>query len=171
MNPRPLSSHEADSIEAVVDLHQAHHRATTPLQRGIDGFIDWLGRPHIVAGFVLAVVAWTGGAAVISSGRFDEPSYAWIELCATLAALLIAMLILATQRRQDQLAERRAQLTLQLALLADKKMAKMIALLEEFRRDNPNVADRVDAESEDMAKPANPQEVLAAIDARAKPAA
>ncbi len=170
MDSRQLSSHEADSIEAVVDLHQAHHRATSPLQRGIDGFIDWLGRPHVVAGFVLAVIAWTGGAAVMSSGRFDEPSYAWLELCATLAALLIAMMILATQRRQDQLAERRAQLTLQLALLADKKMAKTIALIEELRRDNPDLADRVDAESDDMARPADPQEVLAAIDQRAKPA-
>ncbi len=64
------------------------------------------------------------------------------------------------------LAERRDQLTLQLAILADKKTAKVIELLEEMRRDAPAIADRADPESDEMAKPADPAEVLAAIDRR-----
>lgn len=168
MDSRPLSSHEADSVASVVELHEDHYRHASVLQRTIDGMTDRLGRPPVVICLMLALFLWTAMAALASRGRFDEPSYAWLELSATLAALLIAMMILATQRRQDQLAERRARLTLQLALLADKKMAKTIALLEEFRRDNPDVADRVDAESDDMARPADPQDVLAAIDRRAK---
>ncbi len=170
MDSRSLSSHESDSVESVVELHEDHYRHASVLQRAIDGVTDGLGRPPVVIGLMLVLLVWTALAALTSRGRFDDPSYAWLELSATLAALLIAVVILATQRRQDQLAERSEQLTLQLALLADKKMAKTIALFEEFRRDNPDVADRVDAESDDMSRPANPQEVLAAIDQRAKPA-
>jgi uncharacterized membrane protein len=88
----------------------------------------------------------------------------------TLFALLVAMLILVTQRRQDRLSERRAQLTLELAVLADRKSAKLISLIEELRRDHPEVPDRTDKESDEMAKPANPQEVLAAIDERSSAA-
>lgn len=170
MESRPLSDHEADTVASVVELHEEHYRQASGLQRSIDGLTDRLGRPLVVLGVMLALFLWVAQAAVTSRGRFGTPSYDWLELCATLAAVLIAMVILATQRRQDQLAERRAQLTLQLALLADKKMAKTIALLEEFRRDNPQLANRFDSESVDMARPADPQGMLAAIDERAKPA-
>ena len=40
------------------------------------------------------------------------------------------------------------------------------ALIEELRRDAPDVADRHDPESAEMAKPTDPGEVLAAIDRR-----
>jgi uncharacterized membrane protein len=101
--------------------------------------------------------AWRGGGAV------DQPAFAWLELAATVAALLVSILILVTQRREDQLADRRAQLTLELALLADRKSAKIIQLLEELRRDQPDVADRIDAESDDMSRPTDPEAVAASI--------
>jgi uncharacterized membrane protein len=61
------------------------------------------------------------------------------------------VLILATQRREDQLAQRREQLTLELAILGEQKTAKIIQLLEESRQDNPQVHDRHDPEAEAMA--------------------
>ncbi len=52
------------------------------------------------------------------------------------------MLILTTQRRADELAQHREQLTLELAILSEQKTAKVIELLEEMRRDNPNLRNR-----------------------------
>lgn len=57
---------------------------------------------------------------------------------------MISLLILVTQRRKDELADRRAQLTLRPALLAARR----------------------DPESESMAQPGDPQAAVAAIDAR-----
>lgn len=57
----------------------------------------------------------------------------------------------------------REQLILELALLNEQKTAKVISLLEEFRRDIPIVDDRVDDQAEAMAEPADPEQVLAAI--------
>ena len=73
------------------------------------------------------------------------------------------VLILATQRREDQLAQHREQLILELAILSEQKTTKVIQLLEESRRDNPLIRDRVDQEAEAMAQPADPQSVLDAI--------
>ena len=78
-------------------------------------------------------------------------------------SLYIVVLILATQRREYQLAQLREQLTLELAILSEQKTAKVIQLLEESRRDNPLIRDRVDQEAEAMAQPADPQSVLDAI--------
>ena len=54
-------------------------------------------------------------------------------------------------------------LALDLAILSEQKSAKIIGLLEEFRRDSPEIHDRVDHEAEAMAQPANPQSMLDAI--------
>ena len=71
--------------------------------------------------------------------------------------------ILTTQRREDQLAGYREQLTLELAILGEQKSAKIIALLEEMRRDSPTLRNRVDEEATAMSVAADPQAVLDAI--------
>jgi len=80
-----------------------------------------------------------------------------------LTALLLAIVILATQRRQAELAEHHAHLDLQVNLLAEQKIAKAIALLEELRRDLPAVRDREDQEAKAMAEPADPHAVADAL--------
>ena len=164
-----LAGHVADSVDAVVAFQLEHHSASTRLQRRIDRLTDGLGRPLAPIVMVTAVIVWVAAAAWATGGGVNQPAFAWLELVATVAALLVSILILVTQRREDQLAERQSQLILQLALLADKKSAKIIALLEELRRDQPDVADRIDEESNEMATPADPKTVLAAIDQRATP--
>jgi uncharacterized membrane protein len=60
-------------------------------------------------------------------------------------------------RLEDQLAQLREQLNLELAILSEQKTAKVIELLEESRRDNPLIHNRVDQEADVMAKPADPK--------------
>ncbi|MHC5830273.1 MAG: DUF1003 domain-containing protein, partial [Nostoc sp.] len=65
--------------------------------------------------------------------------------------------------RQENFAEQRAQLMLQLNLLSEQKIAKIIALLEELRTDLPNVINRHDSEAELMREAADPIAVLEAL--------
>lgn len=124
-----------------------------------------LGRPAGLIGLLVGLAAWIAWGARSAGGRSDAPVFIWLELAATLTALVIAVLILITQRREDMLAARRDQLTLEMAILADRKTAKIIALLEELRRDDPSLADREDPESEAMQAPADPETVLKAVEA------
>jgi uncharacterized membrane protein len=52
---------------------------------------------------------------------------------------------------------------LELAILSEQKTAKIVALLEELRRDSPAIHDRVDEQAEVMARPADPRSVIEAI--------
>jgi len=79
-----------------------------------------------------------------------------------LLSLFIVTLVLVAQKHEDELNARREILTLELAILSERKIAKVIELLEELRRDSPHVLDRVDQQAEQMAQPAGPQSVLAA---------
>jgi uncharacterized membrane protein len=78
------------------------------------------------------------------------------------AALMMTVTILTTQRRQGAHAEERARLDLEVSLFAEEKAAKIIALLEELRRDMP-VRDRVDPEAERMSQKIDAPAILSAI--------
>jgi uncharacterized membrane protein len=54
----------------------------------------------------------------------------------------------------------------QLALLAEQRTAKLIALLEALRKDDPAIPDRIDAEAQAMAEPADTEAVLDAMHAK-----
>jgi uncharacterized membrane protein len=72
--------------------------------------------------------------------------------------------VLIKQNRQEMLAEQRAQLSLQLNLLSEQKIAKLIALVEELRCDLPMVKDRYDPEAEVMKQPTDPQMVMTTLE-------
>ena len=82
---------------------------------------------------------------------------------ASLVSLYFVALVLTTQRRSDRLTLRRESLNMELAILNAQMSAKTIALLEELRRDTPIVRDRVDALADGMARPADAQSVIEAI--------
>jgi len=86
-----------------------------------------------------------------------------LQAVATLASLGVSVMILASSRHADELATNREQVTLELSFLAERKTAKIIALLEEMRRDSPALHDRSDDDAEAMALPADPEHVLQAI--------
>lgn len=159
------------SVDELAEIHIAHHRSKSWLQRSIDRITALVATPAALVTLTLGMALWIGVGAGVSRRGIEQPAFGWLELAATCGALLVALLILVTQRHEDQLAERRGRLTLELAILADKKSAKIIALLEELRRDHPQVSNRLDPVSAEMATPTDVPSVLAAIDERADEAA
>lgn len=165
-DPPILPAHIEQTIQAIAQLHAQHHREATPVQRGIDRLTKFIGRPRFMGVLTAALALWIGGNVILRlSGRpaLDPPPFAWLEEAATLLALFITVLILTTQRREDEIAQHREQLTLELALLSEQKTAKIIRMLEELRRDSPQIVDRVDAEADALSVPADPQAVLDGI--------
>ena len=161
-----LPAHIEDTIQAIAKLHADHRQEAGTLQRFIERLTAWIGRPRFIAALTVVIMLWVAGnVAMTLSGRppWDDPPFAWLQGALGLLALYVTILILTTQRREDQLAGYREQLTLELAILGEQKSAKIIALLEEMRRDNPLLRNRVDEEAAAMAVAADPQAVLDAI--------
>ena len=161
-----LPAHIEDTVQAIAEVHLEHHRRATPVQRAVDRMTRFVGRPRFVGLMTAAFSIWillNVALHLLKREPFDPLPFPWLETFATLLALYISVLILITQRRENELTEHREQLTLELSILSEKKAAKIIELLEELRRDLPNVRERVDAEASDMAKPADPHAVLQAI--------
>ena len=90
----------------------------------------------------------------------DFPKFSLRDQGIDVAALLISTGVLIHQTRQEKFNNDRSHLILQLNLVTEQKIAKLIALVEELRVDLPDVQDRIDLEAELMQQTTNPQVVL-----------
>jgi uncharacterized membrane protein len=161
-----LPAHIEATIQSIARLHAEHHQNATPLQRAVDRITALVGRPRFLGVLTVIVASWISVnllAGELGYRPIDPPPFPGLTGAVSLASLYVVGLILATQRRENQLAQLREQLNLELAILSEQKTAKVIQLLEESRRDNPLLRNRVDQEAEAMAQPADPQSVLEAI--------
>lgn len=161
-----LPAHVEETVQEIRRLHAAHEAKASPLQRTVERVTKGAGRPASVAFLTILVLAWIGlNLGLIAAGErpLDNPPFFWLQGAVTLSALYMTVLILTTQRRDDELAGLREQLILELAILSEQKSAKIIALLEELRRDDPHISDREDAHADALATPADPNAVANAL--------
>ena len=163
----PLPEHISQNIETIIALHARHEQNVSPHQRLVETVTAFFGRPAFLYSIVLAITLWVIPNALprrFGVPRFDPPPFAWLQFSLSIGSLLVTAGVLVTQNRQEKLAEQRAQLTLQLNLLSEQKIAKLIALLEELRRDLPDVKNRYDPEAETMKEATDPHAVILALE-------
>ncbi len=163
-----LPEHIEATVVALAELHADHHRRAAPIQRVVDRAVRLVGRPRFVAMLTGFVAVWIALNLVLGrfGAAFDSPPFSILQGIAQLAALYITVLILITQRHENELTNHRQQLTLELAMLSEQKNAKIVELIEEMRRDNPMIEDRIDPHADALSVPADPQQVLEAIKER-----
>jgi uncharacterized membrane protein len=166
ISPDELPPHIAETIHAIALLHAEHHRRATFAERVADQATAFVGRPRFLLALAALISLWAIVNLLVQAKGYvppDPPPFAWMELTLTIGALLIAVLILVSQRRADRFANLREQMTLESTLLTEQKTRKIIELIEELRRDSPEIADRHDREAEQMAAKPDPHAVLSVI--------
>ena len=164
---RPDDAADADHVETTVrrmaELHADYEEGASALQRRVGRLTRLIASPSALLVVMAGVLLWILAnvlAARLGLSALDGPPFNLLELAATVVALFTTLMILSTQRREEEAARRRSQLTLQLVSLSEQKIAKVIALLEEQRRENPALRDRRDDVAEDMSQAADPGHVL-----------
>lgn len=168
------TQHIAEHVEAIAALHALAEEDVTHHQRAIERMTHAIGRPSALYAVVMGVVAWAGcNELLVRLGRapIDPAPYFWLQGGVGVAALLMTIMIVTTQHRQARLAVRRAHLDLQVNLLAERKIAKLVDLVEELRRDLPNVRDRADPVAQAMTKSIDPHAVQTVLDEKLNEAA
>ena len=157
------------NIEAVLDFYTRDELKISWSQRILERISSFVGRPAFLGIILLLVALWIlANVALRLSGmaEFDPEPYFWLQGMVGLSALLTTTVVLGKQNRGSRLEEQRAHLELKVNLLTEQKAAKLIDLLEELRRDLPNVRDRHDSKATAMQQSMNPDQVLAALDER-----
>jgi uncharacterized membrane protein len=171
MYPTREASKEVDpineNIQTIADLHKHAERSVSPQQRVIEKVTDFLGQPRFLFIILAVVTLWIVSNILLATfglPNFDPPPFTWLLGVLTLGALLQATLILITQNRQDMTTERNRQLDLQISLLLDEKMSKLITMVDELRQAHPALKESIDPQIEALKKTVNPHQSLETLD-------
>ncbi len=157
----------ASTVETVGALHASAQKSGSSHARRISRISATLGRPVFLVLLLTLVTLWIAlnlTASAIGARAIDPPPFVWLQGAISLSALLVSTVVLITQNRQTRHVEQRSRLDLQVNLLAEQKITKIVDLLEELRRDMPDVRNRVDAVADEMGVPVNTDAVISALE-------
>ena len=153
------------NIETIIEL-ETRHESSLPLhQRLIEKTAASFRQSWFLYFQLIFFTSWWFCSQLINERlvQWRVPIFNAYEQGLDVASLLISTGVLIYQARQEKVAGERSHLTLQLNLLTEQKIAKLIALVEELRTDLPNVRNRHDSEASEMQKTTDPQVVLNAL--------
>ncbi|AVH69173.1 DUF1003 domain-containing protein [Nostoc sp. 'Lobaria pulmonaria (5183) cyanobiont'] len=159
----PLPESISKNIETIIALHRRSEKDIPRHQRVVETVSAFFGRPAFLYSILLGIILWITPNVLprrFGIPRFDPLPFSWLQFSLTAGSLLVTTGVLIKQERQEKLAEQRTQLILQLNLLSEQKIAKLIGLLEELRQDIPNVKNRSDPEAEMMKSPTDPHAII-----------
>ena len=162
----------SQNIAAVLEFYAREEQKISHSQRILERISGFVGQPAFLGIILVFVTLWilaNTGLSKLGMAVFDPPPFFWLQGIVGLGALLTATAVLTKQNRLAKLAQQRAHLDLKVTLLTEQKAAKLIDLLEELRRDLPDVRDRHDSNAVALRQAMSPDLVLAALDERSEP--
>jgi uncharacterized membrane protein len=162
-----LSEPINQNISGMAELEEQELARMSTAQRRLERVSRTVGRPGYILALLIAVVIWIAANLLVvrlALHAFDPPPFQYLQGTLTFIAMLTATVVLVGQRRQTKLAEQRAHLDLQINLLTEQKVTKLIHLLEELRQDLPNVSNREDPHVSALKEPTDAAGVASALE-------
>ena len=157
-----VSDSVAETVSSMVEIEQRAEADLSARQRAVERVTANLGRPRAIAALLVLVAIWVAVNLAFKHPPDPAPFF-WMQGTIGLGALVMTMLILTTQNRASALSEQRARLALQISLLTEKKVSKLIELLVTLRRDDPTIENRYDPVATEMQKSPDPTAVVEAM--------
>jgi uncharacterized membrane protein len=155
------------TLERVLDRNVAalvaRRRAEERRQRPADKLAERIGRFAGSMTFVwvhAAVVAWwvATNAGLVPGPRFD-PDFVKLATAASVEAIFLSTFVLVMQNRMAAMADKRADLDLQISLLAEHELTRLIRLADTMAR-RLGIEDSAREELEDLERDVSPEDVL-----------
>jgi len=163
-----LPQHISQNIADIVELQRRDSASLSAAQLRLERMGRFFSQPGYLAGLFLGSAAWVAfnvGLPHFGRRALDAPPFPWLESLLTFVALITTTVVLIAQRRQIQLSEQRAHLDLQINLLTEQKVTKIIHLLEELRQDLP-IANRHDPQAAALKRATDPAQLLSELQRR-----
>lgn len=141
MEQRPIHTAEtanpvAENIDAVTQLEAAALRRRTAADRSADAIAAFVGSIAFVALHLVWFALWasinTGLVGFIPA--FDPYPFALLAMIVSLEGVLLSTFVLIKQNRMSYMSDRRAHLDLQVNLLAEREITRLLQLVEEIAR-------------------------------------
>jgi uncharacterized membrane protein len=151
------------NIRTILRLRAQADRARGLQDRIADTITNFSG--HLV--FVYVHILWFGGWILMNTGSFgvkpfDPFPYGLLTMVVSLEAIFLSTFVLISQNRLGEDAENRADLNLQIALLTENEVTRVLQMLDAIQ-DKMGIENDQDKTLLDLEKDIRPEDVLAEI--------
>lgn len=152
----------ARNIDALLQRQTQEQNARSLQQRSADAITSAAGSLPFVYVHLVIVVLWT----VVNAGwtplKPFDPTFVLLATAASVEAIFLSTFVLVTQNRMQRDADRRADLDLQISLLTEHELTRVIQLVTQM-------ADKLGVhvpipELDELKKDVSPEQVLDAMD-------
>ena len=161
--PKGLNLALERNITALEQRRRDQAAAASREERLADGITRFTGSMrfvylHLVI-FGLWIIANLGWVPIVPAW---DPSFVVLAMIASVEAIFLSTFVLISQNRMAAVTEKRAELDLQISLLAEHEITKLVAMVAEIRE---RVGlQHADLEVEELARDVAPEAVLDAIE-------
>lgn len=159
-----LPSSTRENLDVLADFKNQEDAQMSGAQSLIEKISNFFGNPVYFA-FVLAfIVVWVLiNVWALHTGwrHVDEPPFPALQGLVSSNALLLTIAVLIRQNRMARLAEHRSHVDLQVNLLTEQKVTKILQLVDELQRELTQIRHRPDVA--ELSKPADAHALMHAI--------
>jgi uncharacterized membrane protein len=130
-----MSSVVYRNIGALLEVRRREESRKTAADRVADAVTRFAGSMWSVYVHALLFGAWIAvNLGLVPGVRRFDPSFVALAMVASVEAIFLSTFIMISQNRMQALAERRAELDLQISLLTEHELTRAIHLLDEVAR-------------------------------------
>lgn len=152
------------NIHTIVHSRQLVASQRNGEERLADAITDFSGRMY----FVYFHIVWFAVWILINLGYlgikpFDPYPFGLLTMIVSLEAIFLSTFVLISQNRLSAEADRRADLDLQIGLLAEHELTRVLKMLDQIQ-DKMGIENDYDRELQDLEKNVHPEDVLEEID-------
>ncbi len=153
----------AQHIQALLTRRQREQQARSVQDRLADGITRFTGSMPFVYLHLIVFGVWIGVNLGWTPRLAFDPTLVLLARAASVEAIFLSTFVLITQNRMTQEAERRAELDLQISLLAEHEVTRLIHLVSAIA-DKLGIDAAGDPELRELKSDVRPEQVLDKID-------
>jgi uncharacterized membrane protein len=162
--PAGLSGVLERNIAALVERRRQEERERTLDERAAEAISRFAGSMRFVYLHLVLVGLWVAiNLGLTPLPRFD-PTFVVLAMVASVEAIFLSTFVLITQNRMAALADKRADLDLQISLLAEHEITRVVALVSEMA-ERMGIESARDPELAELSRDVEPERVLDSLEA------
>lgn len=163
-NETPLAAIIDQNINAILELRTRALEARTTQERISDGITDFSGRMAFLYVHAVWFAVWIAvNLGMFGLKPFDPYPFGLLTMIVSLEAIFLATFVLISQNRTAAEADHRADLDLQINLLTEHEITRVIRMLDAIGR-KLEVEIELDEELLQLERNVEPQQVMQEMD-------
>ena len=163
---RSMSTHIERNVRAIAQLEHEAMAARTPADRASDAIARVAGSAASVTVHAASFAVWItlNVGLVPAVPVFDPYPFSFLTLVVSLEAIFLSVFVLMSQNRAARLGDRRANLDLQIDLLAERELTAILHMLRALCEKQEVVLDDVGADVKDLLEETDVTELASDLD-------